>query len=346
MNDTKLCNLISIPYGSIEYLDSIWDRLYPNCSIQEINKKIKSIHLPGGICGHKFLENEIGWCCKDCEKDSNCVICEYCFEHGCHIGHSLYLNFSVSGCCDCGDHESWDPKGFCTSHQGFISEKDADFDLIPIEVRVSVKTTITDLCSRLFGLCSKAILDDIELYETEIEGILKKLQEISKVSPILLYEIGRNISMKRKKYFYKELDEIIETNMPKEKNIIDLLIKLHSKVKDEVKILIYDIFMESAKNYNFKYSLAEGYLNNYHCVLLIREANSKCNLTTLGTQILGCEEINKRLIQDEKCIRNFIKGIKSQVREFIIEPTHDNYYLISHVKYDFKDFDGQFITKY
>lgn len=47
------------------------------------------------------------WTCKTCEKDSSCIICNECFENSDHTGHTYYYKESVSGCCDCGDPDSW-----------------------------------------------------------------------------------------------------------------------------------------------------------------------------------------------------------------------------------------------
>ena len=60
----------------------------------------------------------VAWRCLDCEKDPTCIICKDCFEKGDHEGHRVQLKRNVGGCCDCGDPEAWDEKGFCSDHKG------------------------------------------------------------------------------------------------------------------------------------------------------------------------------------------------------------------------------------
>ena len=71
------------------------------------------------VCAKKLI-NVGAWSCKDCEKDSSCIICMECYEKSKekHIGHKIKYKTKVSGCCDCGDPDAWDPKGFCSEHMG------------------------------------------------------------------------------------------------------------------------------------------------------------------------------------------------------------------------------------
>jgi hypothetical protein len=69
------------------------------------------------LCGHCFLEGEIVWNCRTCQVDDTCVLCEKCFKDGDHRGHDVYFHRTrAGGCCDCGDPEAWNPKGFCSKH--------------------------------------------------------------------------------------------------------------------------------------------------------------------------------------------------------------------------------------
>ena len=45
--------------------------------------------------------------CLDCEKDPTSIICSDCFDPSKHQGHRIIPKSNTSGCCDCGDAESW-----------------------------------------------------------------------------------------------------------------------------------------------------------------------------------------------------------------------------------------------
>ena len=80
------------------------------------------------VCAKKLI-NVGAWSCKDCEKDSSCIICMECYEKSKekHIGHKIKYKTKVSGCCDCGDPDAWDPKGFCSDHMGtFNNDNDIE----------------------------------------------------------------------------------------------------------------------------------------------------------------------------------------------------------------------------
>ena len=71
------------------------------------------------VCAKKLI-NVGAWQCRDCEKDSTCIICDECYEKSKekHNGHKIKYKTKVSGCCDCGDPDAWSPNGFCSDHIG------------------------------------------------------------------------------------------------------------------------------------------------------------------------------------------------------------------------------------
>lgn len=151
--EEKLVNdLLNIPYGEWDYLGDIWALLYQTKEYKEIITQVHSIPLKKGVCAKPFNEEDVGWFCQKCQKDSNCVICQFCFENSNHSGHPIYLKRFIAGCCDCGDHEAWDPKGFCTFHQGFIDEAQASIELLPPIARQTAPIIIKRLSLRLFFL--------------------------------------------------------------------------------------------------------------------------------------------------------------------------------------------------
>lgn len=71
------------------------------------------------VCPKAFTMGEIVWNCEECQRDSTCVQCAQCFQQSNHEGHNVFfyqVSTSSGGCCDCGDEEAWDPKGFCPHH--------------------------------------------------------------------------------------------------------------------------------------------------------------------------------------------------------------------------------------
>lgn len=54
--------------------------------------------------------------------DPTCIICEDCFKNGNHEGHRYVLKKFAGGCCDCGDPEAWNEKGFCKNHSGLFKD--------------------------------------------------------------------------------------------------------------------------------------------------------------------------------------------------------------------------------
>lgn len=73
--------------------------------------------LPKKVCQHPFKRNDIVWVCRTCQSDETCVLCHKCFENSNHEGHDVaFYHAQAGGCCDCGDPDAWDPKGFCPLH--------------------------------------------------------------------------------------------------------------------------------------------------------------------------------------------------------------------------------------
>eukprot|EP01084_Bolivina_argentea_P310207 536745_1 len=77
------------------------------------------------ITGHKFVcaatikEGDPIYRCKTCQMDGTNLLCVECFKNSDHKDHDWTPTFTPgSGCCDCGDPESWDIKGFCSNHPG------------------------------------------------------------------------------------------------------------------------------------------------------------------------------------------------------------------------------------
>lgn len=69
------------------------------------------------------------------ESSSSCI-CELCFKDGNHIGHNYVQYTAVNGCCDCGNAQAWNEKGFCKTHTAINN--------LQIELSTSVKAMYID----------------------------------------------------------------------------------------------------------------------------------------------------------------------------------------------------------
>lgn len=76
--------------------------------------------IPGcsHVCGVVFKKGEIVWTCRECGKNSTCVLCDKCYKNSNHVGHEVYFHVASGngGCCDCGDEEAWLKEGCCPKH--------------------------------------------------------------------------------------------------------------------------------------------------------------------------------------------------------------------------------------
>jgi hypothetical protein len=70
-------------------------------------------------------------------------MCVNCYEKSDHTGHRVWLKTNVSGCCDCGDPDGFDERGFCTDHKGYAASSEAMISSLP--------TYIKEASYRVFG---------------------------------------------------------------------------------------------------------------------------------------------------------------------------------------------------
>ncbi|KYQ88469.1 hypothetical protein DLAC_11181 [Tieghemostelium lacteum] len=91
-------------------------------SLQSILRKTSVHRFP--FCQHEWTKKTYFFRCKDCCITETSCVCIDCFRKGNHIeeGHSFMIEESgMGGCCDCGNADSFYPKGFCSEH--FLPEK-------------------------------------------------------------------------------------------------------------------------------------------------------------------------------------------------------------------------------
>ena len=87
----------------------------PREAIDTLEELCQSV--PRRVCQHPFKRNDIVWVCRTCQADETCVLCHSCFKQSNHEGHDVaFYHAQAGGCCDCGDPDAWDPRGFCPHH--------------------------------------------------------------------------------------------------------------------------------------------------------------------------------------------------------------------------------------
>lgn len=67
--------------------------------------------------------------CQTCAIGKNSGICVPCYLRGNHEGHSVSLDISYLGVCDCGNNCCWNPKGFCKKHSAQVPADPQIIDL-------------------------------------------------------------------------------------------------------------------------------------------------------------------------------------------------------------------------
>jgi len=109
---------------SVNEKDSIIWAKYPSLnfdifSVEDAFTALNSLgqFAPRRVCQHPFHKNDIVWVCRTCQADETCVLCHACWSDSDHVGHDFsFYHAQAGGCCDCGDGDAWDPRGFCSRH--------------------------------------------------------------------------------------------------------------------------------------------------------------------------------------------------------------------------------------
>ena len=92
-------------------------REYPTAAFAHSHLIEQFRHIPRRVCQYAFRKNDIVWVCRTCQSDETCVLCHACYSQSDHQGHDVaFYHAQAGGCCDCGDPDAWDPRGFCSRH--------------------------------------------------------------------------------------------------------------------------------------------------------------------------------------------------------------------------------------
>jgi len=91
--------------------------LYPSISSARNAFQNLGQSIPKKVCQYRFKPNDIFWVCRTCQSDETRVLCNECFTHSNHEGHDVeFYRAQAGGCCDCGDPDAFDRRGFCPRH--------------------------------------------------------------------------------------------------------------------------------------------------------------------------------------------------------------------------------------
>lgn len=322
-------NLIKISQDDLKDISSRFFTLFNVNSKEELLNYLSEINVSSKQVCAKVLKRGVGaWVCKDCEKDSSCIICNECYEKSKekHIGHKKFFKSQVSGCCDCGDPDSWDPNGFCSDHQGIITSDE--------EINNLIKNTFNDLelqgvysiFEDLFGLISKIISD----YENKKENsyieiicdVIGYLEILASINIALLHIIVSYF----KKNFNVEATHTCFVLQNDSKNIhesqindLDIstsflhkcncsffqnLIRIWDKKFDN-KMKIDKVLYTFLKSYKFKYLYGLSYLSVYDTIMI----NDSDYLKSFSVQVMTIEDVSETIVTSEEFINNLFQKL-------------------------------------
>lgn len=158
---------------------------------------------PRRVCQHPFRKNDIVWVCRTCQSDETCVLCHKCWTRSNHDGHDVaFYHAQAGGCCDCGDPDAWDPRGFCDVHGGGdknINNTNSSVDTAMLSRTRGIVTAIMDWFTQV-------IVKDVEtsFYPTTATAIHANVSsnnvsssalDESSVPPDVLEDLNRSLIM-------------------------------------------------------------------------------------------------------------------------------------------------------
>uniref|UniRef100_A0AC34PXA7 E3 ubiquitin-protein ligase n=1 Tax=Panagrolaimus sp. JU765 TaxID=591449 RepID=A0AC34PXA7_9BILA len=115
-------------------------------SFTDFIQKMRQYHW-APRCNVVWRQNTVAYRCQTCGLNSCMSLCAECFEKADHEGHDYSRFFStVGGCCDCGNPDVMDPKGFCECHQEGAPRKSKQ---APAEILALVKYVIVKILTRI-----------------------------------------------------------------------------------------------------------------------------------------------------------------------------------------------------
>jgi hypothetical protein len=327
---------------------------------EELFHHLAQIDTTNNVCAKKLGKSIIikiilagggAWTCKDCEKDSTCIMCNDCFEKSKekHKNHRVFFKSSVSGCCDCGDPDAWykannnfrNPDGFCSDHSGIITSD--------IEIKNQIYKTFTEqeiqsITSLLYKIFTKlnimihsyAQKKDSEsmLYICDTLIYLKDLG--SKNFPLLTIIVdfmSQNFPVDTDHCCYifnpQELDMKIELSVDKHVckcSLFHNLIRIWDRRFDQ-KVKIDSLLYTFLKSYKFKFLFGFSYMASFDIIM----KNESEYLRTFYIQC-AIEELCCKIVESTR----FIEGLFDRLYNLTVSYLDDkDYGTLFNVVYEF-----------
>eukprot|EP00301_Raphidiophrys_heterophryoidea_P006332 c12563_g1_i3.p1 GENE.c12563_g1_i3~~c12563_g1_i3.p1 ORF type:complete len:374 (+),score=88.97 c12563_g1_i3:75-1124(+) len=125
-----------------------------------------------GVCGKTWshASDQVAYKCITCAVDATCIVCAECFFNANHTGHDFRMVQSPNGCCDCGDAQAWNPKGFCSKHRGERPDTQS-LTLIPPQIRERGSGMLQKLFECIDALLHSPADDQLEAISSLIEWV-------------------------------------------------------------------------------------------------------------------------------------------------------------------------------
>jgi hypothetical protein len=293
--------------------------------LREINPSSKQ------VCAKKLKRGQGAWVCKDCEKDTSCIICNECYEKSKekHANHKKFFKSAVSGCCDCGDPDSWDPAGFCSDHQGIITSDEEIKNLINQTFDTNTLLKINEVFESLFSSLAK-IIGNYEEQHLECDKNKKAennyVQIISQaliymevlassnsaLLHLIVYFFLQNFEFTTKHNCFKlqsDSKKISETEIKNDHHncncsFFQNLIRIWDKTFDQ-ETKIDKLLFTFLKSYKFKYLFGFSYLSLYDTIMI----NDSEFLRNFSVQVMTIEDIAEVIVSSEDFVNNLFQKL-------------------------------------
>ena len=316
-----------------------------------------------GVCAKQLQAGDVAWRCLDCEKDPTCIICKDCFEKGDHRGHRVQLKRNVGGCCDCGDPEAWDEKGFCSEHKGLHNMDPKEMlDKMPNIIKDSAIQVFNEIGHELKSLCMR--LEDYQNSCHEIgmsdhrfkETMAKCIKMIFRFLAVRIEECPHFLhitAMALCRIMFDKEQRVTESHScclrcylddPEEKELeqqvvkaklendsfcsctpMDLCLMTNGLLDNEGRDLVYNFFFKMFQSYKFKQHLTLSFASNYGSIIN-KTQDSEHEISSIGVQVLTSSEMSMIIYKEERLLEIILDTFKKKLAQFRLSPHDDELY--------------------
>ena len=299
---------------------------------EEFLKYLKKIEKPSNnVCAKLFSENEKAFHCEECGKYESSIICMECYENNkeFHKDHTISLENDVEGgCCDCGNPDVWEEKGFCSLHKGFFVNEEDINNFIKENFNDDIIRKITKWISDIINLLIPYFLEmekNDNIYNNEnlneiMKLFLKFLSDIFHSNSGLLHLFSKNFI---KNYPYKTFHNCVIINNKNEVKInfsngeehlcqcsfLKILLSVWTD-KIECESLLFSLL----QNNKMKISIGLIYIAIYDKIL----NNNASDLYYFINQVIS-SDIILNSIKEPYLIINLVKSFYNKLEQCIVK---------------------------